>query len=209
MDFWKDARQIYLVRPLEQFDWLLHGFGTRWSGKIENVAAAHQVHSSRVIDASGRMGCLGDADALISDGSAVAVKTADCFPILLVDPIHRAVAAVHAGWRGTAAGILRNAIQALSAKFDTRPEDLHAAIGPGIQPCCYEIGPEVAAEFGRTGRVHLDLAEIQRQQLTQSGVERSRIYNAGICTSCNLEEFYSWRREREQAGRMWSFAGVR
>lgn len=209
MDFWKDSRQIYRVRPLEEFEWLIHGFGTRFSGKVEHVATAHQAHSSRVIDASGRTGCLGDADALISGDSAVAVKTADCFPILLADPVHRAVAAVHAGWRGTAAGILRNAMQALSEKFGTKPEDLHAAIGPGIQVCCYEIGPEVSAEFGRTGRIHLDLAEIHQQQLTQSGVASSRIYNAGMCTSCGLEEFYSWRREKEQAGRMWSFAGVR
>jgi hypothetical protein len=104
---------------------------------------------------------LGEGDALLDNtpGSVVAIKTADCLPILLVDDRHRAVAAVHAGWRGTVAGIAQRAVEAMRAQFGSAPGDLRAAIGPGIGPCCYEVGPEVAAEFGRQGRAHVDLGE--------------------------------------------------
>ena len=115
---------------------------------------------------------LGEGDALLEDqpGSVVAVKTADCIPILLVDERRRAVAAVHAGWRGTAARIAADAVAAMGERFGTRPEDLHAAIGPGIGACCYEVGPEVAAQFGGQGRGHIDLTAANRRQLEEAGV---------------------------------------
>src|SRR6185503_448338 len=129
-------------------------------------------HSAICVSAAGRAGILGEGDALLENtpGSVVAVKTADCIPILLVDERRRAVAAVHAGWRGTAARIVTGAIGRMAERFGTVTADLHAAIGPGIGVCCYEVGPEVAAEFGGQGRAHIDLPDSNRQQLTAAGV---------------------------------------
>jgi YfiH family protein len=138
----------------------------------------------------------------------VAVKTADCVPLLLVDPRHRAVAAVHAGWRGTVAGIAQRAVAALGTQFGVRAGDLHAAIGPAIGKCCYEVGAEVAAQFGLNGRAHIDLAEEVRRQLEAAGVGVQRIYVAGLCTKCRADEFHSFRRDGAAAGRLYSFAGI-
>jgi YfiH family protein len=219
--FYKDAQDIYRVRPLEAFGWLVHGFGTRWSkdfGSCRNLATLHQTHSSMVVDAGGRSGCLGDGDALLENtpGALVAVKTADCVPVLIVDPLNRAVAAVHAGWRGTVQKIAVLAIAEMQKRFSSRTQDLHAAIGPGIGKCCYEVGPVVAAQFREyepaagdlTRSVHLDLAAINQRQIAGSGVLPNQIYAAGLCTRCN-EEFHSYRRDKEQAGRMLSVVGIR
>jgi YfiH family protein len=139
----------------------------------------------------------------------VAVKTADCIPILLADERRRAVAAVHAGWRGTAGRIVGSAIAAMRQRFDTDPADLHAAIGPGIGKCCYEVGPEVSAQFGEQGRVRLDLPAINRAQLIEAGVTAERVYASNLCTMCGVEEFESFRRDGAAAGRLYSFIGVR
>jgi len=211
--FYQDCQQIYRVRPLDSFDWLLQGFGTRhsltWGA---NAATLHQIHSAVVVDAAGRSGLLGAGDALIENtpGCPVAVKSADCVPILLVDERRRAVAAVHAGWRGTAQKIVQKAVAGMRTRFASDAADLHAAIGPAIGACCYEVGAEVASQFGVTGhKAHLDLAQINQQQLTEQGVSAARIYLAGLCTKCLEKEFYSWRRDGERAGRMLSVAGIR
>src|ERR1700735_3457132 len=141
MGFEKDADQIYRVRELEGFPWLVHGFGTRNAdipGLFANLATLKQMHSSACLPAGGRAGLIGEGDALLEDapGAVVAVKTADCIPILLVDERRRTVAAVHAGWRGTAAGIVRRAVEAMGERFGTDAGDLHAAIGPGLGEWC-------------------------------------------------------------------------
>lgn len=210
---YRDSQNIYRARPLEQFAWLQHGFGTRHSPDLTRhpaLATVHQIHSNICIAAHGRTGVLGDGDALIDNtpGHLVAVKTADCIPILLVDEKHRAVAAVHAGWRGTALYIVQHAVQAMREEFTTRPAHLHAAIGPGIGACCYEVGAEVATHFAQAGPCHIDLADINRRELMEAGVSEAQIYTARLCTRCG-EEFHSFRRDKQQAGRMLSFAGVR
>jgi len=211
--FYQDSQQIYRVRAFDSFAWLLHGFGTRHSQTWgADAAVLHQIHSAIVVDAAGRSGSLGDGDALIENtrGNSVAVKTADCVPILLVDERHRAVAAVHAGWRGTSQKIVQKAMAAMVARFESDVADLHAAIGPAIGACCYEVGAEVASQFGVAGHpAHLDLAQINQQQLIEQGVSATRIYLAGLCTKCLEKEFYSWRRDGERAGRMLSVAGIR
>jgi YfiH family protein len=153
---------------------------------------------------------LGEGDALLENtpGAVVAIQTADCLPILLVDERQRAVAAVHAGWRGTVAGIAQRAVEAMRGQFGSKPMDLHAAIGPGIGPCCYEVGPEVAAQFGQPGRAHVDLGQANRRQLMDAGVTPERIYASNLCTMCRSEEFESFRRDQEAAGRLYSFAGI-
>jgi YfiH family protein len=212
--FYRDSENIYRVTDLDALPWLVHGFGTRLSdipAAFRQLATLKQIHSSSCVAAEGRAGLLGEGDALLENrpGSVVAVKTADCIPILLVDERLHAVAAVHAGWRGTAARIAAEAVTAMAGRFGTRAEDLHAAIGPGIGKCCYEVGPEVAAQFGGQGRGHIDLAAANRRQLEESGVTPRHIYASNLCTMCRSEEFDSFRRDQAAAGRMYSFAGIR
>jgi polyphenol oxidase len=211
--FYKDAQNIYRARPLEAFDWLVHGFGTRWSegfGSCGNLATLRQVHSNAVVHAKEEAGRLGEGDALVTDSPALllGIRTADCLPILLVDARLRATAAVHAGWRGTVAGVTAAALAQMQEKFSTRPEDVHAAIGPGIGSCCFEVGSEVAAHFGIEGKSKIDLIEANRLQLLRAGVAPGRIYAAGLCTFCG-KDFFSFRRERDSAGRMLSVIGTR
>jgi YfiH family protein len=211
--FYLDSDRTYRVTELDRLDWLVHGFGTRESdipARFAGLATLKQIHSSECVLAEGRRGELGRADALLDNtpGAVVAVKTADCIPILLVDERNHAVAAIHAGWRGTAARIAPAAIAAMAQRFGSRPEDLHSAIGPGIGECCYEVGPEVATQFGGAGRQHIDLADINRGQLIETGMSRQHIYIANLCTMCRPEEFHSFRRDKEAAGRLYSFVGV-
>jgi YfiH family protein len=210
--FYRDAQNIYRASPLDGLTWLVHAFGTRHSpapnGKL---ATLRQVHSNICVTAGGRTGVLCEGDALLEStpGNLVGVKTADCLPILLADGEHRAVAAVHAGWRGTVRGIAREAVRRMGEEFGTRPGALHAAIGPGIGKCCYEVGAEVAAQFGESGPARIDLVEANRRQLLEAGVPAGQIYAAGLCTMCGVAEFHSYRRDKEHAGRMWSVVGVK
>ncbi|MEO8369255.1 MAG: peptidoglycan editing factor PgeF [Candidatus Solibacter sp.] len=211
--FYRDSDHIYRVTELDALPWLVHGFGTRDAdipALFSQLATVRQIHSSTCVAAGGRTGILGEADALLEDrpGSVVAVKTADCIPVLLADDRLHAVAAIHAGWRGTVAKIAAGAVAEMRLRFGTRPEDLHAAIGPGIGKCCYEVGPEVAAHFGGQGRGHIDLTEANRHQLEEAGVTIKRIYASNLCTMCR-SEFHSFRRDKEAAGRLYSFAGIR
>ena len=212
--FYKDSRHVYRVPELDALPWLIHGFGTRLvdvPALYGSLATLKQIHSAACVPGEGRAGELGRGDALIENtpGSVIAVKTADCIPILLVDERRRAIAAVHAGWRGTVAAIARKAVEAMAARFDTAPADLHAAIGPGIGKCCYEVGAEVAARFGEQGRAHIDLLEANCRQLTDAGVTPQHIYASNLCTMCRPQEFHSFRRDKEAAGRLYSFAGIR
>lgn len=211
--FHRDSRHICRVREFDELTWLVHGFGTRAANVpalFGNLATLRQIHSSDCLAACGRAGVLGEGDALLerTPGAVVAIRTADCIPILLADGRNRAVAAVHAGWRGTVAEIAARAVEAMAREFGTRPEDLRAAIGPGIGKCCYEVGPEVAAHFGAAVRAHIDLSEANRRQLAACGIPAGRIYVADLCTRCLAEDFHSFRRDRESAGRNYSFVGV-
>jgi YfiH family protein len=200
--------------------WLEHGFGTRAPCPWDHdpaTATLRQVHSDTCVYADGREGCLGEGDALVTDrvGCLLVVRTADCLPILIADERRKAVAAVHAGWRGTLLGIAAQAVLAMQDRFGSRPADLLVAIGPAIGPCCYEVGEEVAPQFQNlfpersdlAGRAHIDLREATRRQLEQAGVRGERITIARLCTRCNPEEFHSWRRDGRVAGRMRS--GIR
>ena len=212
--FYRDSQNVYRARPLDSFAWLVHGFGTRHSPDLARhaeLATLRQIHSDICRPARGRTGVLGEGDALLEStpGHLVGVKTADCLPVLLVDEEHRAVAAVHAGWRGTVRGVVRAAVAKMREEFGTDPARLHAAIGPGIGKCCYEVGAEVAMQFGEAGPCKIDLAAANRAQLLDAGVAGPRIYVAGLCTMCGVDDFHSYRRDRERAGRMLSVAGVK
>ena len=185
--------QIIKAKPLEKFDWLVHGFSTRPGGSSvldrprsrerrhervlnlgvtdwdtrENVEAnrrdfiqavgakefsivtLRQIHSDLVHEIAPSLTEPPSGDALVSRmrGLLLAIQTADCIPILLVDPQHHVVAAVHAGWRGTLARIAAKTVGRMQMEFGANPENLLAALGPGIHQCCYEVGPGVVKEF--------------------------------------------------------------
>jgi YfiH family protein len=150
------------------------------------------------------------ADGVCSDlpGVAVGIYVADCVPALLADPRTGAFAAVHAGWRGTVASILPAAVSALGREYGARPQDLRVALGPCIGPCCFEVGPEVAAVFPaesvieRPGRKpHVDLRRTLRAQLLAAGLRPDFIDSDGPCTVCDSEgRFFSYRRDAGVTG---------
>ena len=169
------------------------------------------------------------ADAMIAHqtGFAFCWAYADCAPVLLYDPRHRAFALIHAGWRGTAAGIVPNAIAALSERYGSRPAELLAGVGPAIDACCYECGQEVREAFaahpladtcarfeerrdakGRM-RLYLDVAGSNVAQLRASGLAAEHIEASGYCTGCRTDLFYSHRREPKPSGRFAVAIGLR
>ena len=207
---------------LNQFAWLDHGFGTRQGPTTQQgMVGLKQIHSNLVLaadsgpSADAGVQVLGEADALITDcpSVTVSIRTADCLPILLVDPQRHAVAAIHAGWRGTVTEIAAHTVERMRQRYGTHPADLYAAIGPGIGKCCYEVSEDVASQFGEAvdgaGKARLDLADENLRRLIHAGVRRDQVDILTQCTFCNAERFYSYRREGERAGRMISFITAR
>ena len=178
------------------------------------IGRATQVHGTAVLEPGeapprGEVVLLGEGDILMTarPGVGLAVQTADCVPILLSSA--RAVAAVHAGWRGTALGAARTAVRELRTRFGVEPGSLSAHIGPAIGICCYEVGGEVAAQFAGDflrrpcgGRFRLDLKAANRAQLEAEGVPAANIDTVPLCTMCGGEKLASYRRDGKNAGRM-------
>ncbi len=203
---------------LAALEWLEHGFGFRDTEYPAGITTVRQIHSCAVVHADGVGGDkIADADALVTaqSGMLVGIRTADCVPVLLADRRTRAVSAIHAGWRGTAGQIVLAALEQMAAKFGTRSADVVAAVGPSIGRCCYEVGPEVARQFGTwfpdleqaAGPTKIDLQSINAAQLKAAGV--SDVWVSGECTQCAVDRYFSFRREKEKAGRMLSFIGTR
>jgi YfiH family protein len=208
---------------------LRHGFLDRAesAGGLAEAAAAtgaplpldlpRQVHGARVLPVS--PGERPEADALVTalPGRLVGIVTADCVPVLLVARRERVAAAVHAGWRGAAAGILEAAVREFVAR-GIEPSHLEAAIGPAVGGCCYEVGPEVRAAFAaKTGdatapaltgpagsKYHLDLRRAASLLLATVGVTATAVL--GPCTACT-PAYCSYRRDGNGAGRQLSFVG--
>jgi YfiH family protein len=160
-----------------------------------------------------------DGDAVVSNqaGLVLAVMVADCVPILIVDPVRGAAAAVHAGWRGTCAQVAPAAIAAMQHEFGTDPADAVAAIGPSVGPDDYEVGESVIEAFTKAGhsaehlnrwfirttpKPHLDLWRANADQLAASGLRRDRVFNCGLSTVAHPSVFHSYRVAGEGAGRM-------
>jgi YfiH family protein len=197
------------------------------------LLSANQVHGRDVVVHSRRSAVSGsrpDADALVSDDPlvGVSVRAADCVPLLLADSRTGAVAAVHAGWRGTAAGVTSAAVETMAREFGTDPSHLVAAIGPSIGSCCYEVGPELVDAFASAGHgrhlidrwfvatppprgsrervpLRLNVAGANRDQLVLAGVREENIHLSALCTAMHLNVLTSYRAERDRAGRI---AGV-
>jgi YfiH family protein len=201
----------------------------------DQIVRVQQVHGNGVLvvsaalaDRPGFPRVLADegvaADALATDlpGLALTVSTADCTPILIVDPVHRAVAAVHAGWPGTAKRVAVETLLAMRRSYGTDPADCLAAIGPSIRGCCYEVdGPvteamasalphwERYAVSTRPGHWRLDLAKVNRALLEGAGLLRAQIEDLGLCTGCRNDLFFSHRTEKGKTGRMTSVIMLR
>lgn len=194
----------------------------------ERLIMPHQVHLTEmaVIDEAflqlsdeERLARLEGVDALMTDvaGVCIGVSTADCIPVLLFDPVHRAVCAIHAGWRGTVQRIVEKAVAKMTAVYGTHPADLVAQIGPGIHLDSFEVGDEVYDAFAREGfrmeliskkyeKWHIDLPECNRQQLLSVGIPASQIAVSPVCTFQQSDRFFSARRLTVNSGRI--FTGI-
>ncbi len=180
------------------------------------LAVPRQCHSALVRKAEAP-GNFEATDGLITDAKDVwlVVSVADCTPVFLFDAKKKAVGAVHAGWRGSASGIVAGAVKQMIAAFESSPSDLHAFIGPSAGPCCYEVGEEVASQFhpdvvhARKGTVFLDLKKENARQLTANGVPERQIETSPHCTICGGQLFHSYRRDRERSGRMMGVIGLK
>lgn len=230
---------------------IVHAFGTRWSNAgsvVEEIPQSvarlasifdispgavrlgTQVHGDRIVvlddlapeRANGEDRPVCDGFITARPGMALAVRTADCVPLLLFDPRLRVVGMVHAGWKGTALGIASKAVEIFKSRFSSDPATLVAVIGPSIGPCCYEVGREVYRAIesvcpaeqvfspeGPDGRRMLDLGGASRLQLVHSGLPSDNITAVPLCTVCRDDLFFSWRGQGQQSGRQVSAVMLR
>lgn len=201
--------------------WAVGMAGTR-------MVTMRQRHGDNVIDVAEPCKDAGEGDAMVTGAPGVylGVLTADCVPIVCWARTSRGklAAVIHAGWRGTLAGVAVKAVRHIESRYGMGPRDLRCALGPAIGPCCYEIGADVsdplirtwgdkaeAALRERNGRTYLDLRRLNASLLATSGVPEDRIASTGPCTACSAEEFFSYRRESMDGagvtGRQASFIG--
>jgi len=151
------------------------------------------------------------ADGLVTKKRNIplAVFTADCLSIFLICPKTKTIGLVHAGWRGTKGNIAKKAIVLMKQKFSCKSKDIIAAFGPAIRKCCYQVGKDFKKYFKRglikrSGKLFLDLIEINKNQLKSCGVKKKNIIDSEICTSCQNKKFFSYRKEKDKAGRQMS-----
>jgi len=165
----------------------------------EDLFAAYQIHGREVTVVDAETSPRPRCDVLItrSPDKTLLLRFADCTPVLLADPRRNAIAAVHAGWRGSAVRAVSAAVEALGEAFGSDPHELVAGIGPAIGPCCYTVGADVVDAFADRPDLitdgKLDLWEANRRALTEAGVPEENIEVAGICTQCQSERFFSHR----------------
>lgn len=159
-----------------------------------------------------------EADGMMTDipGVTLVVFSADCIPVLLYDPVRRVIAALHSGWRGTAAGIVTRAVERMGQVYGCRPEHILAAIGPGIGPCCFETHEDVPnammaavaspalpfIKIKENGKFSVDLKGINAKRLELAGLEPEYIAVCGECTACMEEKYWSHRRQGAERGSM-------
>ncbi len=232
--------------PYESMDMALHT-GDEEADVVENrrrflgrlgldfnrLTTAEQIHGDRIVRVDERNAgrgrlkyedAISGTDALITDvpGIPLMLCFADCTPVLLFDPVHRAAAIAHGGWKGTALSIAVKTLRAMEEAYGTRPGDCLAGIGPAIGPCCYEIGEEVAEVFRKAfpdyagniiseqdKKIRLDLWKANRLQLENAGLLPEHIDAAGICTSCRSSTFFSYRAEGPVTGRIAAIMAIR
>lgn len=193
--------------------WQVHGSDARFVNSLSEAKPAEDARGDTIF-----------CDAIVSKAPGVlaGVKTADCVPILLGDPATGAFAAIHAGWRGTLAEIVSRTITRMSENYNSKPGNLHVAIGPAAGSCCYEVGTDVIDGFRsafpaqdlfsdtRPGHACVDLLKANREQIISAGVNPEWINIAPLCTMCRTDLFFSYRREKNvhgKVGRLMSVIG--
>lgn len=186
----------------------------------QDLVCAKQVHGSNIEYVTAKdlgRGALSydnaidDTDALITDKKNIplAIFTADCLPIFLYDPNAQVIGLVHAGWLGSRDNVAIKAIRLMEERFGSRPKDLYVDFGPAIRDCCYQVGKEFRRFFSedlieRNGYYYLDLVNLNKKQVLDSGVKEKNISDINTCTSCKNQEFFSYRKEGKSCGRMMS-----
>jgi len=218
---------------MEEVPYLIHGFGTRrWKDsdfkrrpewKDFKLVFINQIHSDiiRIIDTVPGENLKGDAMITDLPFLLLFIKTADCLPVLVVDRVRRIIAAVHCGWKGTSKRILQRVIQRMKEHYGCRSSSLLVAMGPCIGHECYEVGEDVFQIFKeenhsreffrphplRRRKYFLDLKGANLLQMVSCGVNEKNILSIDSCTHCD-ENFPSFRRDKNKAGRMLSFIGM-
>ena len=192
---------------------------------LKNLSKNKQIHSNIVnkVDKD-NIGQIIDGDAIITNEKNVPllILTADCVPVVLVDKVNKAVGLVHAGWRGTYGKICSETLQSMKENYNTNTEDVVAIIGPSIGKCCYEVSYDLVEKFSallpnadekiyeiRDENYYLDLWEINTQILKEFGVLKSNIINMNICTSCNCDRFFSYRKHDKTPKRIGTFIEIK
>lgn len=186
----------------------------------EQVVSPYQVHGAHVRPVgqahTGTIQPATDGLLTTAPGVALLLRFADCVPLLLFDPVHRAVGLIHAGWKGTAAGVVPAAVAAFVHHVGSSPGDLWAGVGPAIGPCCYQVEPDIVEAIARVCPdeaeviqqrdgaqrdvgLYLDLPGAVRAQLEAAGI--SHVEMANLCTACHTEEWFSHRAEHGRTGR--------
>ena len=199
--------------------------------KKDRLVCSKQVHLDHVLRVTGADAGKGidrerdyEADGLITDepGLGLVIFSADCIPVLLHDPVGRAVGACHCGWRGTALGIAAKTVRRMAEEFGTDPANLRCAIGPGISRCCFETDSDVPAAMREAlgeaaepfltdhhnGKYHVDLKGINRHWLVSAGVRPENIAVSNRCTACELDTFFSHRRTGQARGSLAAVIGL-
>jgi len=178
---------------------------------IPQVFWRKQIHGDDILQArdtaASVKGCP-DADAYITNQKnlPIAIRTADCVPVFIFDPIHQVIGLAHAGWKGTHKKIAAKTVQRMQAKYDSRPSDLKIVLGPSIQACCYQVGEEFRGYFPAHvkeyhGHLYADVVSANRDQLIEAGVPAENILDRATCTCCN-KNYFSFRRDGDKSGRM-------
>lgn len=201
---------------------------------LERTVCSQQTHTvniRKVREEDGGKGILRpldyqDVDGLITDipGMTLATSFADCVPLFFVDPIHKAVGLAHSGWRGTAGRMGSHMVQAMKEAFDSKPEELYAAIGPSICQDCYEVSEDVAEVFQKefpshaesrellyrkeNGKYQLNLWRANEIILLEEGIRAEQISFPGICTCCNPDFLFSLRASKGKRGNLSAFLGI-
>ncbi|MBI4970846.1 MAG: peptidoglycan editing factor PgeF [Candidatus Omnitrophica bacterium] len=179
----------------------------------ENAVGLKQCHGDRIAWVhQGQVDEIAETDALVTNQSGVllTIRTADCVPVFVFDPETLTIALIHAGWKGARLGIVKKTILELAGRSGSDVKRLQAALGPSIRSCCYEFRSDQIPEFKSfmkpvNGKHHFDLIGYLFQELEGLGIPQSSIFDSGLCTFCNPGDFFSYRREQENAGRMISF----
>jgi hypothetical protein len=187
------------------------------------IVTMRQVHGDSIVEVKDKqLKEAGECDGMVTGECDIylGVLTADCVPILLIAPKQRLAAAVHAGWRGTLAGIAEKTVRLFKSHYNVDADDLEAALGPSIGVCCYEVKDDVAdplmKKWGalttpsvavRDGKTFINLSRLNRDILREAGVPGKQLYQVGRCTACSPGDFFSYRREQSETGRQISVVG--